>query len=338
MAKKLNIMGVKSLPVANNGMKLSELISLEKIEKMDFFENLFSIDEKLLERIVEDMKVHGFDDSQPVHIWVQIDENGDTHYILIDGYTRYKAAGLAGLEVIPYFKHMFASLEEAKLYTFHLQADRRNLEGMDLLKVIQEMKGSEYIKSLGSNVNETIAQELGISSRTVKRANKVIANASDEQFDRIENGESTINEICNEITEFQTVENYATPEQKESIQNGESTIKETFQAIKNNKKKAKETCDELSKAENHFDDEVEFVPNEESFAKNQEIETAEKKAFAQGFYLAAVFVLGETLKGRTPLDIYNDKLISDMSPDIICNFKLPEDDEELVSQMALKQE
>ena len=50
MAKKLNIMGVKSLPVANNGMKLSELISLEQIETVDSSEQLFPYNEKLLRK------------------------------------------------------------------------------------------------------------------------------------------------------------------------------------------------------------------------------------------------------------------------------------------------
>lgn len=76
MAKKLNIITAGgNLPFANNGLKLSENILIEKIEEHEKFKSLFSIDKTLLDRIAGDMAKNSFDSSQPVHIWVTRDEN-----------------------------------------------------------------------------------------------------------------------------------------------------------------------------------------------------------------------------------------------------------------------
>ncbi len=57
MAKKLNIITAGgNLPFANNGLKLSENILVEKIEEHEKFKNLFSIDKALLNRITVDME------------------------------------------------------------------------------------------------------------------------------------------------------------------------------------------------------------------------------------------------------------------------------------------
>lgn len=57
MAKKLSIITAGgNLPFANNGLKLSENILIEKIEENEKVKSLFSIDNALLNRIASDME------------------------------------------------------------------------------------------------------------------------------------------------------------------------------------------------------------------------------------------------------------------------------------------
>lgn len=202
MAKTLNIVTNGSrggLPVQNAGLKLSKIIALEKIEEHEQFKGLYSIDQNLLQRIAKDMERNRFDSSQPVHIWICTDYDGKEHFYLIDGYTRIAAAKMAGLPTVPYFEHKFESFEEAHRYALHLQVDRRNLEGSDLLRNIELLMGSTYIQNMKGNKNAAMGEMLGVSEKTVERAKFVEKNATEEQLKAIEEGEATINSTCDEI-------------------------------------------------------------------------------------------------------------------------------------------
>ena len=202
MSKTLNIItnGNKGgLPVQNQGLKLSKIIAIEKIEEHEKFKELYSIDEDLLKRISEDMRQNKFDASQPVHIWLCKDEDEKEHYYLIDGYTRIAAAKLAELSTVPYFEHNFESFEEAHRYALHLQVDRRNLDSSDLLKNIEVLMGSDYIQNIKGNKNAAVGEMLGVSEKTVERANFVEKNASEEQMAAIEAGEATINSTYDDL-------------------------------------------------------------------------------------------------------------------------------------------
>lgn len=132
MARKLSIItngADGALPVQNQGLRLSKIIATDRIEEHGRFRELYTVDDDLLERIVDDMRRNKFDASQPVHIWVQTDDSGTEHFYLIDGHTRLRAARIVGLTTVPYFEHHFTSFEEAHRYALHLQVDRRNLDG-----------------------------------------------------------------------------------------------------------------------------------------------------------------------------------------------------------------
>lgn len=45
------------------------------------------------------------------------------------------------------------------------------------------------------------------------------------------------------------------------------------------------------------------------------------------------FALAEIIKGRCPEAVFIDERVSDFSPSVIKNFKLPEDDEEIISNL-----
>lgn len=356
MAKQLNILSNngKINSVASGGLKLSKKILLEKIEEHEHFKNLYKIDEDVLERITNHMDSNGYDESQPIHIWVTTDDDGITHYYLIDGYTRVSAAKKLGLIQVPYYEHNeFTSFDEAYKYVLHLQTDRRNLEGIDLLNNIKELMGTDYIQSM-KNKNQAIADLIGVSKKTVERAKFVEENASEEQIESLESGNTTINKLHNEIKQDQFLAENASEEQKEDIENGtiskDEVIKEIKQSKKNNKKD--ENLDELSDALDdnsdaikgiHFtqrkeDDSPKFVApietniDEWTIEKNKQIESAKKEAFSDGFYKAVVFCCSEFAKGKTAEEVYNDERIADTSPYVICNFQLPADAEDIISK------
>lgn len=339
MAKKLNIITAGgNLPFANNGLKLSENILVEKIEEHEKFKNLFSIDKALLNRITVDMEKNNFDSSQPVHIWVTKGDDGKEHNYLIDGYTRVAASKMAGIKMIPYFKHTFETFEEAHRYALHLQTDRRNLNGIDLLKNIQELMGSDYIQSLEGNKNEAIGKELGVSEKTVERANKVNSMASDEQIERIENGEASPNQIYNEIINQETVDEEATDEQRERIESGEATVKDICKEIKADKKSRKaskkkstdkddDISESLSTNEgtpaglnfNHSDGierpSYRLSPEEDS-ERTKERKAAYEAGLKKGSELAYEiydFILSEIESGKTTEEIRNDSHFDDFS-------------------------
>ena len=337
MAKTLNIITAgKNLPFANNGLKLSENILIEKIEEHEKFKNLFSIDKALLDRIASDMEKNKFDSSQPVHIWVTKDDGGTEHNYLIDGYTRVAACKMTGITMIPYFKHTFATFDEAHRYALHLQTDRRNLSGIDLLKNIRELMGSDYIQNIGGNKNEAIGKELGVSEKTVERANKVNSMASGEQIERIESGEASPNQIYNEIIEQETVDEEATDEQLERIESGEATVKDICKEIKAEKKsrkasKKKSSDDDISESLstnegtpaglnfNHSDG-IERpsyrLSREEDSERTRERKAAYEAGLKKGSDLAYEiydFILSEIESGKSAEEIRNDSHFADFS-------------------------
>lgn len=371
MAKKLNIItnGISGgLPVQNQGLKLSKIIAVEKIEEHEEFKALYSIDENLLQRITEDMKQNKFDASQPVHLWITTDDSGTEHFYLIDGYTRIKAAKQAGLSTVPYFEHHFESFDEAHRYALHLQIDRRNLDGSALLKNIELLMGSDYVKNLPGNKNAAVGEMLGVSEKTIERANFVEKNATEEQLAAIEADKATVNATFNDIKKQHFLNKNATDEQKSRIENGEATLDEIFDEIKSGQKAKKsdrhvpvedssgsDEDDGLSDAledtsgephglniTDHSDgierpykapfeeDETDRWINE----KNIQVEEARKEGFVDGFRKALYFALGETLKGRTPKEIYNDEKLKDLGKDVIPSFVLPDGDEDAVLELV----
>ncbi len=200
MARQLTLtkLGGKA-PFADGGLKLSKQMQISEIESHEKFQALFKIDDDLLDRIAGSMEKRGFDNSQPVHIWKVTDEDGNAHNYLIDGYTRLEACRRVGIETVPYYEDVFSSEEECFLHVLHLQVDRRNLAPEELLKFIEELMGSDYVKGMKGKTAKIIADTLGLSQRTVNKAINVIKNADEETREKIASGEKTINKADKEI-------------------------------------------------------------------------------------------------------------------------------------------
>lgn len=322
MARTLNINKAgNNIAFADSGLKLSQSIILEKIEVHEKFQKLFQISEELLSRITDSMKEKGFDGSQPLHIWIVTDDDGTVHYYLIDGYTRLAAAKAAGLKMLPYYEHRFNNFDDAYKYVLSLQVNRRNLGGNELLKNISVLMGTEFIQTAEGKKTDAIAEVLQISPSTVKRA---IAVEKDKEIkEKVDSGEITINQGYKEVQK---------KKQKETKKDDDDYLSES---LDDNSGKPQglifNHSDGIERPVLENSDKDVFVTLEE---KNIQVEAARKEGYEQGcsdfFYKAVCFCLGETIKGRTPKDIFNDERISDLSPTVISKFELPEDDENLV--------
>ncbi len=251
MAKIISLATTNNIPFANQNLKLSKTIGIDKIEEHPRFKNLFPIKADVLERITNSIKEKGFDSSHPVQIWVKT-ENDTEHLYLIDGYTRLTASKKAGLTAIPYYPHNeFETEEDAVKYALHEQVDRRNLEGTALLNAVKELMGTEYIQNMAGNKNAAIGEIIGKSEKTVERTNYVMANATEEQLAKIDAGTETPNSIYNELKGDELINTSATEEQKAEIEAGTKNKKEVVSEIK----KAKKAQQEAEK-ETDFDEDL----------------------------------------------------------------------------------
>ncbi|MCG8471523.1 MAG: ParB/RepB/Spo0J family partition protein [Desulfobacterales bacterium] len=180
-------------------MKITTMpISDVKVEKP--FSTLFPVGEDTLEGIRLDMEANGYDDAFPLIVW---EETGT----LVDGHTRFTAALSVGLDEVPTLVRSFDNEDDAILYAFHLQRNRRNLADEDILRCLQVLDAIDEKKVDGEKrtKKEMIkerAEELGTSQSKIDKAKKVMENAPEEIREQVETGEKSINQAFNEMQEM----------------------------------------------------------------------------------------------------------------------------------------
>ena len=290
---------------------LSRTLPISSLTLDPEFESMFPLDkegEKGIEQIAENIKLNGYDDSQPIHAWVH-EEDGKTIYTPIDGHRRRQAALLAGLKDIPVFEHHFKDRNEALLYAMGLQIDRRNLNDSELLSAV-----TTYMKLGGTrkqgNIKEVLAARTGLSERTVAKA--MVVAKSTKAVNDVKKGKS-VNEVYQQLKSKKT---------KKGIEKNIDEKSESMpQPLNFN------YSDGIERPQQSTDDNTAYVSLEE---KNLQCKEAREEGFSDGFWKGLVFALSEVEKGRRPNEVYNDERISDLSPQIICNFVLPEDAEDIV--------
>jgi ParB-like chromosome segregation protein Spo0J len=114
------------------GIEDIKLIKTGDLKVSEPFCSLFPIDGNILSQILEDMKTHGYDCSQPVVVWK---DKG----IVIDGHTRVRVASMWRIKKIPVFEKEFADEEDALNYAVHCQVNRRNLTDADILRLVEKL-------------------------------------------------------------------------------------------------------------------------------------------------------------------------------------------------------
>ena len=188
--------------VNNSGEKAVGIeLYLDQLTKAEPFSSLFSIKPEVFEAIKADMTVHGFDPSKPVNVW----RKPDGTRILIDGYTRVRAAEELGLLRVTAYEKTYASEAEALAYAIHTQKDRRNLSDAELLRLIELVdRPQEGFRSPLAAIEandgqprktaEVTADTIGTSRAKVERARAVLSDP--EEATAVRRGEKTIHQAA----------------------------------------------------------------------------------------------------------------------------------------------
>ena len=188
--------------VNNSGEKAVGIeLYLDQLTKSEPFASLFSIKPEVFEAIKADMAVNGFDPSKPVNVW----RKPDGSRVLVDGYTRVRAAEEIGLLRVTAYEKTFASEAEALAYAIHTQKDRRNLSDAELLRLIELVDRPQEgfrapLASIEANDGQprktakVTADTIGTSRAKVERARAVLSDP--EEAAAVRRGEKTIHQAA----------------------------------------------------------------------------------------------------------------------------------------------
>ncbi|HCY83514.1 MAG TPA: chromosome partitioning protein ParB [Desulfobacteraceae bacterium] len=180
----------------------TQVVDTAGLKTREPFDTLFPIKAETLAAISQDMETNGFDPVFPIVVW---EEEG----IVVDGHTRFTAARELGLDTVPVVVKSFENEDDAILYSFHIQRNRRNMSDEDILKCLALLdnmqddgeEGEKTPKTTRKAVNEERAKELGISAAKVDKARKVLEHGSEEIRESVQSGEKSINKAYNEMQE-----------------------------------------------------------------------------------------------------------------------------------------
>ncbi|WP_321494866.1 ParB N-terminal domain-containing protein [uncultured Desulfobacter sp.] len=161
------------------------------------FDKLFPIQKETLAAISQNMETHGYDPVFPLVVWEE--EN-----VVVDGHTRFAAARNMNLDQVPVVYKSFEDEDDALLYTFHIQRNRRNMSDDDIIKCLSVLdtmhkKDKTDQKTTRKVENEIRAKELGISAQKVDKARKVMEYGSPDIQEQVQSGEKSINKAFNEV-------------------------------------------------------------------------------------------------------------------------------------------
>jgi ParB family chromosome partitioning protein len=182
-------MGRLTDSIGNAGMNagaavVARLKRVSEIKTDPRLAGMFAINSEILASIVKSMRETGYDKSQPLVLWKGKD-------VVVDGHTRLKAAMEAGISEIPVEEKEFTALEDAKLYAYRRQAERRNLTPAEILAAAETLQNKDSRDGTG-RASEILAKTLGVSPSTVKHAQTVAHEAPPEIIDEVKRNNMTI--------------------------------------------------------------------------------------------------------------------------------------------------
>jgi ParB family chromosome partitioning protein len=145
---------------------------------------IFAINPETLALIVKSMRETGYDKSRPLVVW-------KGRGVVVDGHTRLQAAIEASVAEVPVEEKEFAALEDAKLYAYRRQAERRNLTSAEILAAATTLQRKDSRDGTG-RASEILAKTPGVSPSTVKHAQAVAHEAPPEIIDEVKRNNMTI--------------------------------------------------------------------------------------------------------------------------------------------------
>ena len=181
----------KAAETIDNAAKsiITDKIIMVSIEKLSFekdYKAVFKQEEDKVKRIAEDMKIHGYDKSQPLIV--------DKNLGILDGSSRFMATQIAGIKKVPVVIKQFKNKKDAILYELNLQMNRRNIASDDVLietyhtiAAMTDEKGNKLFTDV------EIAKKLGVSPRQISKAKEVDLKASVEIKESLSEGTISLN-------------------------------------------------------------------------------------------------------------------------------------------------
>ena len=170
----------------NSGAKvIARMRKVSELKCDPAFSGIFQIKDEILTAIIRSMKESGYDKAEPIVIWKGKD-------IVVDGYTRLKAAIEAGIPEIPVEEKEFSSLEEAVRYAKKRQLERRNLSQGEILAAASKLENKSDHDGSGRS-SELLAKELGVSPSTIQHARTVLTQAPPDVVEQVKQNKLTIN-------------------------------------------------------------------------------------------------------------------------------------------------
>lgn len=189
----------KAAETIDNAAKsiLTEKIIMVSVDKLHFdkdYKAVFKQEEDKVKRIAEDMKIHGYDKSQPLIV--------DKNLGILDGSSRFMATQIAGIKKVPVVIKQFKNKKDAILYELNLQMNRRNIASDDVLietyhtiAAMTDEKGNKLFTDV------EIAKKLGVSPRQISKAKEVDLKASVEIEESLSEGIISLNQAYNQMKE-----------------------------------------------------------------------------------------------------------------------------------------
>ncbi|MBA3010187.1 MAG: chromosome partitioning protein ParB, partial [Desulfobacula sp.] len=107
----------------------TDYINISELIVQNPFASIFPIGNETLDAVSKDMETNGFDEVFPIIVW-------EGKNIVVDGHTRFAAAKALGLQDLPVRFKSFKNEDDAVLYSFHVQRNRRNMSDEDILNCL----------------------------------------------------------------------------------------------------------------------------------------------------------------------------------------------------------
>lgn len=174
------------------------------------FSGLYPIKSEILDAVISDMKVNGYNEGFPLHVWVN-----DKKYVVLDGHTRLKAAKACGIGTIPCHVLEFKTELEALEYAIRSQRDRRNLSKEELTSYITRAIAALDHKDKTGRPSKELAQTcankkssehtasiVGVSPRQVDKVRAVLDSKESGVIDDLMQGKISINAAEESVKEL----------------------------------------------------------------------------------------------------------------------------------------
>ena len=160
-------------------------IDINKIKILPELKAIFEQQEKDIQKIYEDMDIHGFDPAHPI---ILSQDN-----VIIDGHTREICAERLGLTKVPVIYKQFNSREEMLEFAYSQQLRRRNLNEGEIYNAYVALSKITDPNGKKLHSDEAIADQLGISRRQVSKYKEVEKKSDPETLESFKAGEITLN-------------------------------------------------------------------------------------------------------------------------------------------------